>query len=329
MKNASLIALALLVCCTTASASMERSLAAFEKGDLRLAHTLLNQQHTTDYQKPLLLARIALKKDQDEAALQHIEKALAQHPNNPELYFAHVEVVAKIAEQASIFSVSGYIKKLKASFIKAVELAPDNAEYRTALIKFYINAPALFGGDKQAALTHIKELEKTAPFEAFLTRLQLAGMSDENEEFAHLIAIGQQSFATDPRFFYTLGQVYRERDQNEQALIELRKAATLKTTHWQQEKARYQALVLIGLLSKELGKYHSEGEAALRQYLEEAAYYYDLPDKSQVKFRLAELAIDSSKTAMAKQLLNEVLTETLSSQLQKKARTVLKKLART
>ncbi|MCG7534340.1 hypothetical protein [Pseudoalteromonas sp. OOF1S-7] len=329
MKNTLLLPLTLLFICPLASASIEQGRAEFDKGNLRLAHTLLVQQQSADYQKPLLLARIALKSDQDEAALQHIENALTQYPDNPELYFAHVEVVAKIAEQASIFRVSGYIKKLKASFIRAVELAPDNTEYRSALIKFYINAPAMFGGDEQAALTHIRELEKIAPFEAFLTHLHLYGKSDEQNEFKRLIAIGQQSFAADPRFFYTLGQVYRELEQPEKALLQFRKAAAMKTTTTQQEKARYHALVLIGTLSQQLGKYQDEGEAALHQYLEEAAYHYDLPDKSQVKFRLAELAIDRSKTAMARQLLDEVITETLSKQLKKKASSALKKLART
>ncbi|TMP28398.1 hypothetical protein CWB99_11825 [Pseudoalteromonas rubra] len=327
MNNTLLMPLALLICSTTATASIEQGRAEFEKGNLRLAQSLLLQQQTSDYHKPLLLARIALKSDQDEVALQHIEDALAQHPNNPELYFAHVEVIAKMAEQASIFSVSGYIKKLKASFIKAVELAPDNTEYRTALIKFYINAPSMFGGDEQAALTHINELEKIAPFEAFLTRLHLLGKTGEQDEFARLIAIGQKRFAAEPRFFYTLGQVYHERDQSEEALNQFRKAAAMKTATTLQEKARNHSLVLIGVLSKQLGKHHDEGEAALRQYLDEASHHYDMPDKSQVKFRLAEIAIDRSKTAVAKQLLNEVITETLSERLKKKARSALKKLA--
>ncbi|WP_194867034.1 tetratricopeptide repeat protein [Pseudoalteromonas sp. PPB1] len=328
MKSKLLIPLTLLVYCNITTASVELGQAEFDKGNLRLAKSILSQQQTSDYQKPLLLARIALRSDQDETALQHLEAAIEQHPNNPELYFAHAEVVAKIAEQASIFSVSGYIKKLKASFIKAVELAPDNREYRSTLIKFYINAPSMFGGDKQAALTHIQALEKVSPFDAFLTRLYLAAKSDKQEEFARLIKIGQQNFAADPRYFYTLGQIYLDQEESEMALNQFRSAANKQAKNLKQEKARYQSLVLIGTLSQQLKRNYDEGQNALQQYLNEAAHHYDLPDKNLVKFRLASIAMAQKKTTLAQRLLNEVITETLSDKLKKKARSALKKLAR-
>ncbi|RXE85891.1 hypothetical protein [Pseudoalteromonas sp. A757] len=328
MKTSHLIPLAMLMfSALTNATSLEQGQTEFDNGNYRLAQSILQETKSSDVRKPLMLARIALKSDQPDVALQHIENAIQSEPKNAELYFCHAEVVAVLAEKASIFKISGYIKKLKRSFLRAVELAPDNANYRSALIKFYLNAPAMFGGDEQEAIKHIKQLEKIDPFAAHLARLHLYAKLDDKAAFAHSLETVSKDFGTEPELYYTLGIVYQEQKELEPALHQLRKAARMEATTPEQKKAKYRSLVLIGTISQQLARHHNEGAAALRQYLEEATPSYDMPDKSQIKFQLATIAKAQNQVATAQQLLQEVIAEALSKALKKKAQSALGKLA--
>ncbi|USD30258.1 hypothetical protein J8Z24_19170 [Pseudoalteromonas sp. SCSIO 43201] len=313
---------------TLTHANLELSQQAFDEGNLHLAQSLLIEQPASSYKKPLLLAHIAMRRDDYKAARQQIEEALNLYPTVPELYFAHSQVVAKIAEQASIFSVARHIKSLKQSLIKAVELAPEHSDYRSALIKFYINAPSMFGGDKQEAKRHIEKLEKTDAFSALLTRLWLYARLDEQAKFTYELEQGVQQYPLEPALYHTLGALYYELDKPQLALSYLRQATEIKAQTKTQQKYKALSLVLIGTVSLQLEAHYDEGQKALEQYLNNMTPSHDMPDKSQVKFKLATIAIQQNNGEIARQWLQAVIRETPSNKLKREAKSALKKLTR-
>ena len=69
----------------------------------------------------------------------------------------------QLAQQASLFSAGGLAKDGRDLLKKAVELSPDEPKVVLDLIGFYVQAPSIAGGDKDAAVALVPTLQAKDP----------------------------------------------------------------------------------------------------------------------------------------------------------------------
>ena len=213
-----LILFTLLVCTFSISvhASIEQGITAFENGNLALAKKIFSQESDTSYQKYLYLALISSENNMLDDAEEYINAAIELNANN--------------AEAASVFSLLSYIKKVKKAFTAAVNLAPENIEYRSALIQFHINAPSMLGGEINEALKHAQDLKKLNALLGTSAELHVYGAMENKQKFDNVLNAALLDFDDEPELFYQLGLYYQKQENYNQALFYLRKASNMRAS---------------------------------------------------------------------------------------------------
>ena len=317
--------LLLYVLSTPLHASIEQGITAFENGNLQLAKNLLSQQSDRRYQKSLYLALIASKNGKLDEAEEYIEKTIELNAKDADVQFTYAEIMAKQAEAASIFSLTGYIKKVKKAFIAAVELAPENIEYRRALIKFHINAPGMLGGDIDEALRHAQELKRVDALSGSSSLIQVHGRMGNNEKFDEELKIAMLNFVDEPELYYQLGIYYQAQESFSEALIHFRKAANMATFTDKQRNAKYSAVFQVGRTSILSGSNFDEDEKAFTQYLTEAVISSSIPSKGWAKFRLANMLEAQGEKSKAIRLYKDLLQASSDKDLQEQVKKRIKK----
>ena len=227
-----LILFTLLVCTFSISvhASIEQGITAFENGNLALAKKIFSQESDTSYQKYLYLALISSENNMLDDAEEYINAAIELNANNANVQFSYAEIMAKQAEAASVFSLLSYIKKVKKAFTAAVNLAPENIEYRSALIQFHINAPSMLGGEINEALKHAQDLKKLNALLGTSAELHVYGAMENKQKFDNVLNAALLDFDDEPELFYQLGLYYQKQENYNQALFYLRKASNMRAS---------------------------------------------------------------------------------------------------
>ncbi len=111
-----------------------------------------------------------IEQERIDDALNLVEKRINTQKQNKEWqaynHFLKAEVHAAEAEDANIFTVSGYITDALESLTHAQQLLPENLEINQALIGFLNGVPSFFGGDAEKGLLLAKKLEVLYPHDA-------------------------------------------------------------------------------------------------------------------------------------------------------------------
>jgi tetratricopeptide (TPR) repeat protein len=251
-------------------ASIEQAKTAFENGNLPLAKNILSQQSDKSYQKYLYLALIASTSGKLDKAEKYIEKTIELNAKGADVQFTYAEIMAKQAEAASIFTLTGYIKKVKKAFIAAVELNPENIKYRRALIQFHINAPGMLGGNIDEALKHAQELKRVDALSGTIALIQVYGQMGDDDKFDEELKKAVLNFVNEPELYYQLGLYYQENESFNEALIYFRKAANMATATEKQQNAKYSAIFQLGRTSILSDSNFVEGKEAFIRYLNES-----------------------------------------------------------
>mgnify|MGYP003625837247 CR=1 FL=1 len=300
-----------------AHANIEQGIIAFDNGNLPLSQKIFSQENDTSYEKYLYLAKIASANGKPDDAEKYINEAIELSPQNASLRFISADILAKQAEAGNVFSVMGYIKKVKKAFTAAVELAPNNIEYRRVLIQFHINAPSLLGGDIDEALKHAKVLKKLDVLSGTSALIQVYGQMENTEKFNEVLQVALIEFADEPEFFFQLGIFYQQQEHYDAALTYFRNAANMASATDEQRQAKYSAIFQLGRTSILSDSNFSEGEKALTQYLNEAIISADMPTKNWAKFRLANIVEAKGEKSAAVKLYNELVGDAADKELQK------------
>lgn len=319
----------LLVCALSffAHASIEQGITAFENGNLALAKKIFSQESDTRYQKHLYLALISSENNKLDDAEEYINEAIELNANNANVQFSYAEIMAKQAEAASVFSLLSYIKKVKKAFTAAVNLAPENIEYRSALIQFHINAPSMLGGDINEALRHAQDLKKLNALLGTSAELQVYGAMKDKQEFDDILNTALLEFGDEPELFYQLGLYHQKQEDYEQALFYLRKASNMPASTDKQRNAKYSAVFQIARTSILSGNNFDEGKKAITQYLNEAVISSSMPSTDWAKFRLANIVEAQGEKLKAIQLYKGLAQDSAEIELQKQVKQRIKKLS--
>ncbi len=238
-----ILCLTTLVCLPiTAAAAAANSefnlaaIAAFDEHNLIHAKEMFKQsleQNGSDVIALQYLGKIALNQGELDDAEEYIEAAQILAPINAEIHFDLAQIMGSQAQDASIFSVTGYIRKSLEGYKKAAQLEPEMISYRQGLMGFYLAAPGIVGGDKELAMVEAKaiaELDQMMGIVAIANVYQATGLHQKLKE---LYENAQESFPDNPRIIFSRGMYHQSQEKFDLAITDFRNIQTMKASDQQ------------------------------------------------------------------------------------------------
>ncbi|MDR0901241.1 MAG: tetratricopeptide repeat protein [Opitutaceae bacterium] len=199
-------------------------LLALERYDEALAEALAAVAENPDDAEARRLAGLALLgQDKPAEALPHLEKAAELAPtarNLVSLGDCHGMRIAR----APALSRPGLAKKCRAAYRKAIELEPENAGARMAMIRYYRVAPGITGGGAGKAYEAAAELEKIDPLMSKNARASLLAGDKKYDEARALLLEILRDHPADYAALFALGALAAESGEHtEEGLAALQK----------------------------------------------------------------------------------------------------------
>jgi tetratricopeptide (TPR) repeat protein len=153
------------------------------------------------------LARERLATDpKDDVALWHLGRTVLQDPKKRDELIPRAEQCIKdmprsarchhllgtlygmVASSGSMSAGMKFGGRMKDSYLKAVELAPNDFFARRDLNQFYLNAPGLFGGSVKKAIQGADEYSRFDPARAQVLRAEIHTHEEEFDEAESTLA---------------------------------------------------------------------------------------------------------------------------------------------
>jgi tetratricopeptide (TPR) repeat protein len=161
----------------------------------------------------------------DEAAAA-AEHAVALEPSNSEYQLWMARAVGEKAAHASFVTAVRMVPKIRAGFERAVQLDGSNAEARTDLAEFYMEAPAFLGGGKDKALAQAEVLNTQDPSAAHWIKGRLAERAKKFDvaEQEYRAAVSSSKHSTE--HILDLASFYRGRGRFDEMEEAVKKAAS-------------------------------------------------------------------------------------------------------
>ena len=215
------------------------------------------------FAQPALIeqGRAAINRGDSDAAIEVMEKAIAQAPKSAEAHYVLGSAYGVKVQAGGMMAAAKYGSKLKHEFEKAVALDPKYVNARYALVQVYTEAPGILGGSYDKAFDQAKEIKTVDPVlghraYAFIysqqKKLDLA-----NKEYAD--AIREDPRSGKAHSFY--GQYLASVEKNyAAALVELETALKIDPHYMP-------ALYHLGRVASLANTNLARGEEALKQYL--------------------------------------------------------------
>ncbi len=104
-----------------------------------------------------------MQRGESAAAIEILEKAVAQNPQSAEAHFALGLAYGSKGQQSGVLAAAKYGPKAKVEFERTLALNPQHVEARFGLVQFYAIAPGFMGGSGEKALEQAKELKAIDP----------------------------------------------------------------------------------------------------------------------------------------------------------------------
>ena len=159
-------------------------------------------------------ARALLNGGKSDDAVELLEKAVAEKPNDAKRHFWLANAYGSSAENAGTFSVMSIAGKARDEFTKAVQLDPNDLEARFALMEFYLMAPGFMGGGSEKARPQAIEIRKRDAAMGHRAFALIASSSDDmsaaRAEYA--AAIRENPKSPKPHYWYALHLMLKEKN---------------------------------------------------------------------------------------------------------------------
>jgi len=188
------------------------------------------------------LGRLALQRNDSEAAVTYLERAVALSPADARMRLRLGDAYGITAQKAGLFSKPGWAGKCRDEYQKAVELDGKSVEARESLMTYYLQAPGFLGGGNDKALEQAKSIKE---LDAFAGHLALARIYSADKKFDLALAEFEEILRAEPDNYAALFQLGRlaaiSGEQLDRGLLALRKCLTkevppnqppLTAVHW-------------------------------------------------------------------------------------------------
>ena len=127
------------------------------------------------------LCRAYFQMEDWDRGIAGCERARNLDPQNSEYYLWLGRAYGEKADRAGFLSAAGLAKKVRVSFERAVELAPNDWQARVDLGEFYLEAPGIVGGGKDKASAQANALMPLKPGMAYW---MLGRIAEKNKDMA-------------------------------------------------------------------------------------------------------------------------------------------------
>jgi tetratricopeptide (TPR) repeat protein len=128
-----------------------------------------------------LLCRAHFMREEWDRGIANCEKARTLDPENSRYNLWLGSIYGEKADRAGFMSAAGLAKKVRTSFERAVELAPNDWQARVNLGEFYVEAPGIVGGGKDKARDQANALMPLKPGMAYWL---LGRIAEKNKDMA-------------------------------------------------------------------------------------------------------------------------------------------------
>ncbi len=152
------------------------------------------------------LGRLALQRNDHEAAVAHLEKAVALAPTDSRMYHRLGDAYGLTAQKAGIFSKMSWAGKCRTAYEKAVELDPKNIDARWSLMEYCRQAPGIAGGGNDKALVQAQEIKK---LDAQRGRVAVAMVYAADKKYDLAFGEFEEALKTNPTDYTALFQTGR------------------------------------------------------------------------------------------------------------------------
>ncbi|NVK58150.1 MAG: tetratricopeptide repeat protein [Alteromonadaceae bacterium] len=230
--------------------------------------------------------------DLDDAE-ELLEELLAKSPDSAAAHFLCGQVMGQQASNA-IFSALSYAGKSLDCFKKAVELAPENPDYRFGLMIYYLSAPGIAGGDSDLAWEQASAIDDIDAVIGIRAKLRFYRQTENKQAYTELLHGAQKAYPEHAEFHYLQGLYLQEEAQFAEALEAFNHAvaASVDQAQYYQLSALYQ----IGRNAVFSKQFTEAGTAALQRFIELDPDEPNLPTAPWAHFRLAQLYQQSNNT---------------------------------
>lgn len=170
----------------------------------------------------LYTGKAVLQQERFEEAIPYFERLTQAYPKNPDYWMWLGRAAGLSASRASVFRAKGFVKVLRASFGKALELDPDHAEAHIAMVQFYAEAPFIVGGSMKKSRAEAEAAAQSDKASGDLAWGIYNYFDGEYETArAHLEAARDAEIKMGMAYVF-LGRVYAELGLREDAIAALR-----------------------------------------------------------------------------------------------------------
>ena len=174
-----------------------------------------------------LLCRAYFMMEEWDRGIENCEHARNLDPQNSLYHLWLGRIYGEKADHVSFFSAAGLAKKVRTSFERAVELAPNDWEARADLGEFYLEAPGIVGGGKDKTREQANALMPIKPGKAYWLLGRIAEKSKDMAEAERQYRAGIAATHSGTRAWVELAIFFRHvnrLDEMEEALRELENA---------------------------------------------------------------------------------------------------------
>ena len=264
----------------------------------------------------ILLARIAIEKEQLDRAEDLFETSLNVLPNTAEEYYWFARKSSKQASNASIFTAMGYATDAKDGFKKAIELDKTYLPAHIGLFNYYLSAPSIAGGSSDKAKQQIANIESLSindGAQARLKWLQENELTDDIKAFASLVLSNNKY---DAKTQFQAASALVASNYFNLGLKGFRQVSTLAVAE-QNQLYVYASYYQIGRTSV-VGNLDSKtGIDAFQHYLKifpnlEPMITEKLPSEHWAQFRMSQLLERSGEINKANNIINHLKSQPLN-----------------
>lgn len=185
------------------------------------------RQAPTDADGYSLLCRTYFMMEEWDRGIANCERARNLNPQNSTYHLWLGRIYGEKADRAGFLSAAGLAKKVRTSFERAVELAPNDWQARADLGEFYLEAPGIVGGGKDKTREQANALMTLKPGKAYWLLGRIAEKNKDMTEAERQYRAGIAATNSGARAWVELAIFFRHSnrlDEMEKALRELENA---------------------------------------------------------------------------------------------------------
>jgi len=314
---------------TSATTEILNAHYAFYQGDYSPAEQLLSAQSKLDGSTRQSLALQQLQvmlwaaQEEEDKATELLLRLQNQHSTNADISFFAAGIWKEIAHQVSVFSKIKYYSRAVEAYIRAGELAPNNAKYVRKQASSYAQ-PEMFGGQEGKQKPMLPKIQALDLQYGLVASMDLA-QNEQNHKQANQLA--EQAISEYPDSFLLVERAAQmqwtlENDTRAQQLF--MQACNFPAQKNSDRMVWITSCYTVVYLSLNNNTDHALAVTAMQRLL--SVNTLKTAENDQAKLYLAEMAKKAGNKSLALATYRELAQESVDKNIKKKASKALRKM---